>query len=179
MLINLILIAYRKVVRKLRAFVFLRQINSSETSVKILGNVFVNATNVRIGKNVTIYPNVYFWGDGEIIIGDNVDIGIGTVIFAKKRVYIGNNTIIAAYCYIIDSNHGIKKGDLISRQPLSFDTEGIFIGEDVWIAAGSKIIKGGKLERGSIVGAMSLVNKVIGEDCVAAGIPAKIIKKRA
>lgn len=49
-----ILIACGKVVRMLRAFVFLQEIKRSGTSVKILRNVFVIATHVKIGKICTI-----------------------------------------------------------------------------------------------------------------------------
>jgi acetyltransferase-like isoleucine patch superfamily enzyme len=167
-----------KLIRIYRKKIFLLKIRSSEKSVNILGKVYVNATNIKIGKNVTIYPNVYFWGDGEIIIGDNVDIGIGTIIFAKKRVVIGNNSAIAAQCYIIDSNHGIKKDILINKQALDVVEEEIFIGEDVWIAAGSKIVKGARINNGAVIGALSLVNSEISSNGVAVGVPAKIKKYR-
>lgn len=167
-----------KIIRIYRKKIFLLKINSTEKSVKILGKVHINATNIKIGKNVTIYPNAYFWGDGLIEIGDNVDIGIGTIIFSKKRVRIGNNTAIAAQCYIIDSNHGIKKDILINKQSLEVDDQGIIIGNDVWIAAGCKIVKGAKINNGAIIGALSLVNSEIDENAIAVGIPAKIKKFR-
>ena len=65
----------QKILRIYRKKIFLLKIKSNEKSVNILGKVFGNATNIKIGKNVTIYPNVYFWGDGLIEIGDNVDLG--------------------------------------------------------------------------------------------------------
>lgn len=169
---------FEKFLRDYRKKIFLLKIKSKESSVRILGVVHVNATNVSIGKNVTIYPNVYFWGDGLIEIGDNVDIGIGTIIFAKKRVVIGNNTSVAAQCYIIDSNHGIKKNILINEQSLEVSEEGILIGEDVWIAAGCKIVKNAVLKNGCVIGALSLVNSMIEENGVAVGTPAKVIKYR-
>ncbi len=169
---------YSKLLMLIRKFIFLNKINSDEKTVNIYGKVYINATNIKIGKNVSIYPNVYFWGDGEIIIGDNVDIGIGTVIFSKKRVFIGSNTSIAAYCYIIDSNHSTGKDRLIREQPLDFDEEGIIIEDDVWIAAGCKILKGSKIEKGAVIGAMSMVNSKIDSNGIAVGIPAKIKKYR-
>jgi acetyltransferase-like isoleucine patch superfamily enzyme len=161
-----------------RKNVFLSKIKYCDKNVKVLGKVYVNATNVKIGKNVTLYPGVYFWGDGEIIIGDNVDIGVGTIIFAKKSVIIGDNTSIAGQCYIIDSNHSVAKDTLINEQPLDFDENGIFIGKDVWIAAGSKIVKGAKINDGAVIGAMSMVNSEIEENGIAVGIPAKVKKIR-
>ncbi len=63
-----------------RKKVFMQRIGSHSKGINILGKIHVNATNITISDNVNIYPGVYFWGDGEIIIGDNVDIGVGTII---------------------------------------------------------------------------------------------------
>lgn len=167
----------RKILRKYRSHVFRKKTKNSEFP-NVIGNAYINASNIRYGKNITIYPGVFFWGDGEIIIGNNVDIGVGTVIFAKKRIIIGDNVSIAAHCYIIDSNHGTKSGELINKQPLEFDEWGVIIENDVWISAGCKIIKGAILREGCVIGALSLVNNEISPNCIAVGIPAKIIKKR-
>jgi acetyltransferase-like isoleucine patch superfamily enzyme len=157
---------------------FQGQIGSSDSTVKILGKIYVNASNLRIGKNVTIYPGVYFWGNGEIVIGNNVHIGIGTIIFARNKVAIGNDTIIAGQCYIIDSDHAMTKEKIIQKQPLDVALNGIQIGNDVWVAAGCKIIKGAKINSGAVIGAMSLVNSEIEENGIAFGIPARVKKLR-
>lgn len=164
--------------RYYRKRTFLSKINNTPSNLRVLGEVRFNATNVEIGNNVTIYPGVYFWGSGSIKIGDNVDLGIDTIIYSKSNVTIGNNTSIAAQCYIIDSNHGTKKGLLINKQPLEFEREGITIGNDVWIGAGAKIIKGSCIKNGAVIGAMSLVNKEVTENSIAVGVPASVIKKR-
>lgn len=169
---------FNKLIRIYRKKVFLDKIKSKANSVRVLGKVFVNATNIKIGNNVTIYPNVYFWGDGLIEIGDNVDLGMGTIIFSKNHVKIGDNTAIAAQCYIIDSNHGTKRDVLINKQPLEVAENGLFIGSDVWIAAGCKIVKGAKINNGAVIGAMSLVNNEIEAYGIAVGIPARIKKFR-
>lgn len=87
-----------KIKRKYRHKVFKEMINCSHNNFSIVGDITVINRNIKLGHNVTIYPNVMFWGDGEIVIGDNVDIGNGTVIYASKSggVTIGNNTNIAA-----------------------------------------------------------------------------------
>lgn len=167
-----ILLRYRK-------YAFLGRIKSKENSVVILGAISVNrCKNLKIGKNVSIYPNVSFSGAGEIIIGNNVQIGEGTIIYAHQRLIIGDNVAIAGQCYIIDCNHGIEKDVLIQNQALVYDEVGISIGNDVWIAAGCKIVKGAKINDGVVIGAMSLVNSEIEPYGVAVGIPAVIKKYR-
>lgn len=159
--------------------VFLSRIGCKNVKkCSIHDKVYVLASNVKIGDNVTIYPNVTFWGDGEIIIGDNVDIGNGTIIYSSKNggVKIGNNVAIAAHCYIIDSDHGMDKNDLIRNQKLVSGK--IIIGNDVWIADNCTILKNSIINDGAVIGAKSLVNKEIDSFGVAIGVPAKVIKIR-
>lgn len=54
--------------------------------------------NIKLNHNVTIYPDVMIFGDGPITIGDNVNIGNRTIIYASKSwdgVTIGNDVWIA------------------------------------------------------------------------------------
>lgn len=126
---------------------------------------------------MTIYPGAYLWGQ-NIEIGDNVNIGIGTIIYSNKGVKIGDNTIIAGQCYIIDSNHTIKAGEVIQQQPMDVAEDGIIIGEDVWIGAQCSILKGSRIHDHAVVGAQSLVNCEIPENSIAVGTPAKVKKFR-
>ena len=120
---------------------------------------------------------MYLWGN-DIEIGDNVEIGIGTIIYAKKKVKIGSNSSIAGQCYIIDTNHGTKAGTLFRNQPDVTASNGIIIGEDVWIGAQCSILKGSKINDGVIIGAQSLVNSEIPNNAIIVGCPAKVIKYR-
>lgn len=84
--------------------------------------------------------------------------------------------MIAAQCYIIDADHGIEKGMLIKEQPNTVAS--IKIDEDVWIAAGCKILRGSHIRDGAVIGALSLVKGEIPAFGVAVGIPATVIKNR-
>lgn len=89
---------------------------------------------------------------------------------------IGSDTIIAAQCYIIDMDHGLQKDNLIRHQENT--VKAISIGEDVWIAAGCKILKGSVIDDGAVIGAQSVVKGEIPENAIAVGIPAKVKKYR-
>lgn len=134
--------------------------------------------NVKLGNNVQLYPGVTFAGNGEIIIGNNVKIGNNVIINASKSggVSIGDGTIIAANSYIIDSNHGIKRGQPIFSQPV--DGEDLYIGKNVWIAANCVIAKGSFIGDGAVIGANSFLNTRVEANQVFAGSPAKLIKQR-
>lgn len=157
---------------------FFKAFTGNKNNITILGKCTWINPNITVGKNVVIYPDTMFWGDGEIRIGDDVNIGNGTIIYASKTggVEIGDNTVIAAQTYIIDCDHGFKEQTLIRKQANS--VKKITIGNDVWLAANCTILKGSKSGDGSIIGAKSLVKGEIPENVVAVGIPAKTIKGR-
>lgn len=144
----------------------------------LVGEIILINTNLKFGKNVNIYPYVQFFGDGLIEIGDNVNIGTGSIIYASKGggVKIGDNTMIAGQSYIIDCDHGTKANELIINQKNSI--EKVIIGADCWLGANVTVLKGSKIEDGCIIGAKSLVNRKISKNFIAFGVPAKEIKKR-
>lgn len=146
--------------------------------INCLGNINLINKNIKIGKNVTLYPNVSFEGNGIIELGDNVKIGTNTVLYANKDggLKIGSNTIIAANNYIIDSNHNTSITDMILNQPLK--SKMVYIGSDVWIGTNCSIVMGAKINDGVVIGANSLVNKEITSNSIAFGTPAKEVKER-
>lgn len=163
---------------KWRRNVFVKKCKECGENLAVYGKVYQINTNVYIGNNVRIYPGVQFFGDGEIRIGNNVSIGNNTMLYATKNagIYVGNDTIIAAQGYIVDTNHGIEKGELIRKQRCN--SEAIVIGSDVWIGANATVLKGVHIENGAVIGAKALVNKNIAENAIAVGIPSKIIGVR-
>ena len=69
-----------------------------------LGGILING-GARIGKNCRLHGNICIGNKGinEDVptIGDNVDIGFGTIIIGDIK--IGDNTIIAAGSVVVDS----------------------------------------------------------------------------
>lgn len=162
-----------------RKYIIRKKINCTHSDFTVYGKISLINHNVRLGKNVRIYPGVMLFGDGPIEIGDNVSIGNNTMIYASKNgggIRIGDNSQIAAQSYIIDTNHGIARNELIKNQPNTVLP--ISIGEDVWIAANVTIIKGSNIGDGAVIGAKSLVNGEIEPYSICVGIPAKKIKMR-
>jgi len=98
-------------------------------------------------------------------LGKYTDIGAFSYINAKYGVVIENNVQIGSHCSIysvstIDEKYGkvtLKKNSCLGSHSLVMP--GVTIGEN------------------SVVGAFSFVNKDIPANCLAMGIPAKVIKK--
>jgi lipopolysaccharide O-acetyltransferase len=118
-----------------------------------------------------------------LIIGKNVEVNDYVHIVARKKVEIGNNVLMAGKIFITDLNHGsYGKNDihdspetLPNNRPLS--AEPVIIEDNVWIGEFVSILPGVRIGKGSIIGTMSVVSKNIPEFCIAAGSPAKVIKK--
>lgn len=74
-----------KVVRSYRELCFQRHIRQKIIGLKIYGEVTLINYNVKAGRNLKLYPGVMIYGDGPIVIGNNVDIGNGTILYASKQ----------------------------------------------------------------------------------------------
>ena len=171
----MILKIFERIIKIFYTYIIRKRYRTSN-KINLHGRVYLDNPNIKFGNNISLYPGVQIWGDALITIGDNVAIGKDTIIFAHKPMYIGDDTSIAAQCYIIDSDHGMKRTPLIREQLL--DAEPIYIGKDVWIGAGCKILKGAYISDGSVIGAMGLVNGFTEPYSVNIGIPVKKISER-
>ena len=107
--------------RMYRFYVADRQVFSDMGGVNLRGKIHLYSKNISVGESVSLWPDVYFSGE-NITIGNNVQIGYGTIIHSSKGVIIGSNTQIAAQCYIIDTNHGTAYGELMQKQPLQAES---------------------------------------------------------
>ena len=104
-----------------------------------------------------------FGGDGYINYGCNID--------CFDHISIGRDTIIAKQVFIRDSdNHNIEYEGYKKTAPIK-------IGDHCWIGMRATILKGVTIGDGCIIAAGSLVNKDIPPNCLAAGVPAKVIKE--
>lgn len=118
-----------------------------------------------------------------IIIGNNVQLNDYVHITGGSMVLIGNNVLIASKVYISDSVHGSYLGDINDSNPLSIPKERkpsykkVIIEDNVWVGESVSILPGVIIGEGSIIGANSVVTKSIPKHVIAAGNPARIIKK--
>lgn len=155
------------------------QIAGLDPSVQFDGSVTVIGTgNVKIGQSARIGDLAEFTTnhDGVIRVGREVRLNRGATICAYTEVSIGDFSMVGEFVSIRDANHGIKKGELVRSQP--HDAKPIRIGSDVWVGRGACILPGVTIGDGAIIGANSIVTKDVPPNCIAAGIPAKVIRER-
>lgn len=129
----------------------------------IQGQVAINVNYKEISQTVTI--------------GNNCYIGHFSHIVGSKLIRIEDNVLIADKVCILDCTHGwqdIHKP--IKDQPINFIDE-VVIKQGAWVGEGVTILPGVTIGKNSIIGANSVVTKSIPNHSMAAGNPAKVIKR--
>lgn len=165
------------------------------------------AAFARLGAGSSIVPPARVSGEERIALGDRVyvgshswlqvlkssgttsevaiEIGSGTsisgfcTISAVERVVIEESVLMARYVYIADHRHEFGNCD----QPiLAQGIAGIApvrIGRGAWLGQNVVVCPGVTIGRNAVIGANSVVRQDIPDFTVAAGAPARVIRKIA
>lgn len=131
-------------------------------------------------ENVSFAPNVSFRNAERIWIGKGSHIGEHSIIWAGNstgRIMIGRKALFAPHVTIMASNYGIVQGagPIMDQPKVERDVR---IGEDVWLGANVVVVAGVTIGDGAIVGAGAVVTKSLPPNCVAGGVPARVIAMR-
>jgi maltose O-acetyltransferase len=139
-----------------------------------------NPWDIKISNAVALDDYVVLLTTGSrtnsprLVIGNGTYINRFTMVDASESVEIGCNCLIGPFCYITDHDHGIEMGTPIVQQPLV--SGAVRIGNNVWIGAGSIILKGVTIGDGAVIGAGAVVTHSVRSDAKVAGVPARIFR---
>ncbi len=133
---------------------------------------------IVIGDGVFVGRNtILSCKNGDIVIGENANLGFNVEVFSAARVTIGRNVLIAAYTYLVGGDHLYDRTDVpVLEQGRT--ARGIEVGDNVWLGAHVVVTDGARIGRDAIVGAGAVVVGEIPEFAVAAGVPARVIRDR-
>ena len=113
-------------------------------------------------------------GSGDVLLGDRVRVGIGSVIIGP--VTMGNGSGLGQHVFVAGFNHGYDDGTKNSSlQPVVIRP--VIIEDEAHIGANSVITAGVTIGKRSQVGAGSVVTKSVPPFSVAVGNPARVIKQ--
>ncbi|MDZ7262166.1 MAG: acyltransferase [candidate division KSB1 bacterium] len=152
-------------------------------NVMIDDNVVLDAKGqdnegIIIGNGVFIGRNtILSCKNGDIILGDNVNMGFNCEIFSASSIRVGKNCLVAAYCYLVGGTHHFDRTDV----PILFqerESRGIVIGDNCWLGAHAAIFDGITVGKECVIGAGAIVNTDIPDWAIAVGIPARVVKDR-
>jgi acetyltransferase-like isoleucine patch superfamily enzyme len=138
---------------------------------------------IRIGgcANVIAAPDMRVrlsvWSDREnrrgIRIGDYCLICPGVRLGSAVGISIGDSVMLAHGAYVTDSDwHG-----LYNRVTPGDRAAEVRIGDNAWVGDSAIVCKGVTIGRNSIIGAGSVVATDVPDNCIAAGNPAKVVKR--
>lgn len=131
-------------------------------------------TNFKLGRNSIIsVPGSYFSKGAGVLIGNNVGLGEFCYIGGEAVVEIGDNTISGQYLSIHPENHLFVEGQLFTESGTT--NIGIKVGANVWLGSKVTLLDGCSIGSGSIVAAGAVVRGEFPENCVIAGVPAKVV----
>jgi acetyltransferase-like isoleucine patch superfamily enzyme len=133
----------------------------------------------QIGPGVTLSagmaPGQVCVSDPVVRIGDRCLIGAGTGIVGHLSIDIGDDAWTGHHVYITDQNHGYEDLD----RPIAVQTQPerpVSIGPGSWLGHGAVVLPGATIGRHVVIGANSVVRGEIPDFCVAAGVPAKVVR---
>ena len=148
-----------------------KKTNGAITVIKMAENATVSVNGVihqNYGADITLEKGAH------LILGDCF-INSGCEIYCANQISIGNGTLIGQHVTIRDDDgHKLIHGDGSTNLPLSNPVE---IGDHVWIAINSTVLKGVKIGTGAVVAAGSLVTRDVPAHCMVAGVPARVVEE--
>ncbi|WP_192959431.1 acyltransferase [Staphylococcus cohnii] len=149
----------------------------SESKFAILYRyLYLNKYANSIGKNVFIGKYVTIKNIDSLSIGNDVSIHAYSYIDAYGKIEIGDSVSIANHTTLISSDHTwTDRNTAIKYNPVS--PKKIIIENDVWIAAGVRVLGGNTINKRNVIGAGAVVNKSTEENSVYVGVPIKKVKE--
>lgn len=150
-----------------------------------------NINNVKLGKDVKIYDFVNLYGC-------SIDDGtkVGTFVEIQKNAFIGKNCKISSHTFIcegVNIEDNVFVGHNVTfindKHPRATNIDGsmqsdadwkvveTFIKKGASIGSSSTIMCGITIGENSIIGAGAVVTKDVPPNSIAAGVPAKVLRK--
>lgn len=146
-----------------------------------LWNCHVYGPNITMGRNCLIIAGdghranltTCKFGDreGHITVGDNVTIMNGVRVQSASEIVIGEGTMLANFCYIMDADWH----DIHVRVLAPGKTAPVILEKGVWVGDSAIVCKGVRIGENSVIGAGSVVRTDIPANSIAIGNPAQVV----
>lgn len=132
----------------------------------------------RFGSSAEFRPGAYAFFTGHIEIGERVVIRPGTVIAADSDgdIVIEDDVLIGMGVHIYADNHRFDdvRRPIIEQGYEAFDVR---LCTGCWIGANATLLPGVTIGRNAVVAAGAVVTDDVESFCVVGGVPARVIKR--
>jgi acetyltransferase-like isoleucine patch superfamily enzyme len=134
---------------------------------------------LEIGEHTLLEPGVWLTlpGAARVRIGEGTFLNLGVMVAAQELVEIGDHCMFANGCFVTDANHRFDDLTLpVTWQ--GFTSKGpTHVGDNVWCGANVVITSGVTVGRRCVIGANSVVTEDLPPFSIAAGAPARILRR--
>ena len=149
-----------------------------------LGAKLMEGARIHLSDSVKIMPQSMLVSlRGNIEIGEKTEVSMYSRVASMGLVKIGSHVLMGPHVFIADYNHEYHDPTIPvmyqgnSFTPKADGSPNLVIGDGTWIGTNVVIVGNIHIGKNCVIGANSVVTKDIPDYSVAAGIPAKVIKK--
>jgi virginiamycin A acetyltransferase len=136
-----------------------------------LGPGVIVAPGSKLSAGTTVGAHTHINGPASVLGPGPVNIGKWCAIGQDLHVRSANHETTYA-------NLQLHLDELLGIPPHIDTRGGVEIGDNVWIGDRVLVVAGARVGSGTVVGAGSVVTSSLPPMCIAAGVPAKAIRKR-
>lgn len=135
---------------------------------------------VRGGDDLQMAPTVSLRNGERIECGARVHVGERCSVWAGNstgRIVLEDDVVLAPNVFLTASDYGTALGSLPRHQPKR--ERDITVGAGAWLGAGVIVVAGVTIGPGVVVAAGAVVTRDLPPDCIAAGVPARVVGQRS
>ena len=125
---------------------------------------------IRMRKGLDV--RVLSLAQGALRIGDNVFFNNWCTVDCQESIQIGDGTIFGPGCAVFDNDHDYTAECMSGN----YVTSPVVIGKNVWLGAHVTVTRGVTIGDNVVVAANAVVTHDIPANCIAGGVPAKVIR---
>ena len=147
------------------------QINCGYRSQEELRALVSELVGYKVDDGFRLFPPLYSDYGKNIKLGTNVFINSGCCFQDQGGIEIGDGCLIGHQVVIATLNHDFdpaKRAEMTAKK--------VVLGKNVWVGSHATILPGVTVGDGSIIAAGAVVTKDVPERCIAAGVPARVIR---
>ena len=145
------------------------------------GNVLeaLREGRLQIGAGTLLEPHVWITapGSARVVVGAGTFLNLGVMLAAQELVEIGDHCMLANGCFVTDASH--RYDDPV--RPITwqgFESKGpTRIDSNCWLGANVVVTSGVSIGERCVIGANSVVTSDLEPFSLAAGSPARLIRR--
>lgn len=153
-------------------------INDPEFTGKLQIGLAPGFGEIKIDTKGPVNAQIKIFRNGTLKIGKKTTINSAKIISDNSDIIIGEDNLWSDEIILQSSDqHGLY--DMKTKQMFRCDRTNFRTSDHVWIGRRTLLMPNVEVGYGSVVGAGSVLTRSIGNFCIAAGNPAKIIRRDA